>query len=452
MAWRELTRHLREREYSPTDDAMASPLTAPISILLPAYNEEAGVVESVKSLLSLRYPEHEVVVVNDGSKDSTLERLKENFELVPIRIALRDSIAHKEVRGTYVSRRDPRLIVIDKENGGKADALNCGICAASYPYVCSIDGDTLVEEDALLRVAKPALDDPERVVATGGIVRIVNGCVVDHGKVVDVRLPKSRIATFQVIEYFRAFLVGRVAWSRIRALLIISGAFGLFRRSVVEAAGGYAVDMIGEDAELVVRIHRYMRNRKQDYRIEFVPDPVSWTEAPEDLGSLGRQRRRWQRGLASTLWRHRSMIGNPRYRAFGLLALPYFVIFEAAGPVISLLGVFLIPLGAIFGFLSVGYLVAFALVAFALGGLLSIAALTLEEFSFRRHARHREAARLFLYGLIDNLGYRQLNDWFRFRGMIDHARGKKGWGEMARKGFATEAEVAVESEVPVGRG
>ena len=436
LAWRSIMVHLRGRRFSGEGEALASPLTPPVSVLLPAYNEEAGIVESIHSLLALRYPQHEVIVVNDGSSDATVERLTEAFDLVPVDKALRDAVESKPVRGTYVSRREPQLWLIDKENGGKSDALNAGLSAARYPYVCAVDADAILEEDALLRVAKPIIDDPELVVAAGGIVRIANGCTVDRGQVLDVRLPTSRLATFQVVEYFRAFLVGRVGWSRMKSLLIISGAFGLFRRDKVEAVGGWRTDTVGEDAELVVRLHRHGLERGDDYHIEFVPDPVCWTEAPESLRMLSRQRRRWQRGLAETLWRHRAMFGRPRYGPVGVVALPYFLLFELVGPLFELASFVLMPAAYALGMLDTGIFVAFAVVAVLLGVLLSVAALALEEFSFRRHGRRRDVFRMLAYAVLENFGYRQLVDWWRLRGMWDVVRRREGWGEMKRKGFA----------------
>lgn len=435
LAWNDVTRHLRRRRFDATDEAFASPLTPGISVLLSAYNEEVGIVESVRSLLSLRYPKLELVVVNDGSTDATLERLDEAFELAPVRKALRDGIVTKHVLGTYVSRRHPELVVIDKRDGGKADAINAGVNAARHPYVCAVDADALLEEDALLQVARPILDDPELVAATGGIVRIANGCTIDHGRVSQVGLPASRLATLQVVEYFRAFLIGRVGWSRLNALLIISGAFGLFHRGLVDEVGGWSTTTVGEDVELVVRLHRRLREQGRKYRIEFVPDPVCWTEAPEDLGALGRQRRRWHRGLAQTLWRHKRLVGNPRYGAFGLFALPYFVVFELLGPLIELVG----PPATIAwwatGRLSTFLLVEFLIVAFLLGILLSVAALALEEFSFRRHPRGREVARLVAYAVVENIGYRQLNDLWRLYAFVELARGKHEWGPQPRRGI-----------------
>ena len=447
IAWRSITRHRRERGYAATEEAFASPLTPPVSVLLPAYNEEAGIVESVRSLLALRYPEHEVVVVNDGSADGTLARLVEAFELVPIRKALREVVTTAPVRGTFASRRHPNLWVVDKENGGKADALNAGMNVARYPYVCAVDADTMLEDHALLRVAKPILDDPNLVVATGGIVRIANGCRVEHGQVVEVGLPKSRLATLQVVEYFRAFLVGRVGWSRLGSLLIISGAFGLFRRSVVEAVGGWWTGTAGEDVELVVRIHRHLRERGEDYRVEFVPDPVCWTEAPEELAPLARQRRRWQRGLAETLWRHRAVVGNPRYGMLGVAATPYFLIFELLGPLVELLGYPAVVAAASVDAVSPAFLIAFFAVSVLLGILLSIAALALEEFSFRRHARNRDAARLLLFAVLDNAGYRQLTDLFRVLAFADLVRRRRHWGAMPRRGLDRRAL----ERIPTGR-
>jgi cellulose synthase/poly-beta-1,6-N-acetylglucosamine synthase-like glycosyltransferase len=435
ISWRDLASHMRRRPFEAVDDALTSPFAPPISILVPAYNEEAGIVESVHSLLTLRYPQHEVVVVSDGSTDGTIRQLTAAYDLVPVRLALRDSVEHRPITASWVSRKDPRLVVIEKLNGGKSDSLNCGVVAARYPYVCAIDADTMLEPDALLKVAKPVLEDPKRVVATGGIVRIANGCKIERGAVTEVGLPKSRLATLQVLEYFRAFLVGRVAWSRMRSLPLISGAFGLFKRSAVEEVGGWWTDTVGEDAELVFRLHRHMRERDQDYRIEFVPDPVCWTEAPEDIRTLSRQRRRWQRGLGQTLGRHRSLTANPRYGMLGMVAIPYFWFFELIGPIFIATGYVTIPFAAALGILDLNFLIAFLLASVAFGVLLSIAALVLEEVSFRRHDPHRDAARLFLYAVIDNFGYRQLQELFRLLGTIDLLRGTSGWGEMKRKGI-----------------
>ena len=434
LAWRELVRYRHSRESSPVDEVFRSPLTSPVSILLPAFNEEAGVVDSVESLLHLRYPEFEVIVIDDGSTDRTMAALREAFDLVPVRKALQTEIETAPIRQTLFSQKHHNLWVISKDNGGKADALNSGLNASRYPYICAVDGDAVLEQDALLRVMMPIVDNPT-VVATGGIIRIANGCQIDRGRVTEVGLPKSRLATLQVVEYLRAFLVGRVGWSALGGLLIISGAFGVFKRSVVMEAGGYSVRTVGEDMELVVRLHRHLREKGKPYQIAFVPDPVCWTEVPEDLATLGRQRRRWQRGLAETLWRHRSAIGQPGMGSLGWLAMPYFVLFELMGPLVESAGYLVIPIAAALGVLSAEYLLAFLVLSIVWGTLLSISALALEEISFRRHPRSRHVARLALYALVDNLGYRQLSNLWRLRGLVDFLRGKQGWGAMHRKGL-----------------
>jgi cellulose synthase/poly-beta-1,6-N-acetylglucosamine synthase-like glycosyltransferase len=440
LAWRQMGSDVRARRYLALDEVFRSPMTPGVSVLVPAFNEEAVIVESVRSLLALRYPVHEVVVVNDGSTDRTLGALRDSFDLAPVRKVLREAIPTAQVLGTWVSRSHPNLLVVDKENGGRADALNVGINAARHPYVCVIDADSLLEEDALLKVAKPILDDPQLLAATGGTIRIANGCTIDHGRVVDVRLPKSRLATVQVLEYFRAFLVARVAWSRMNALGIISGAFGLFHRSILETVGGYWTKTVGEDFELTLRLHRYLRERGEPYRIAFISDPVCWTEAPTQFGTLGRQRRRWQRGLWEGLRRHAGLIARPRYGVLGLVAMPYFVFFEFLSPLFALLGLVVTVLWWALGGLSTAYFLAFLAVSIGLGLLLTTAALALEEFSYQRYRKRREVARLLAYAVLENVGFRQLHDVWRAIGYVDIARRKQGWGAQQRRGFAAPAD------------
>jgi cellulose synthase/poly-beta-1,6-N-acetylglucosamine synthase-like glycosyltransferase len=427
LSWRGISRQRYRHSYTALEQAFASPLTPAVSVILPAYNEESLVGEAVHSLLGLNYPRLEVIVVNDGSTDRTLSFLQEEFDLAQIHHPLRTTLDHRRVRSTYISRRQPNLLVVDKENGGKADAQNCAINAASHPYICVVDADDNLEDDALLRVAQPFLDDPEHAVATGGIVRISNGCRIEDGIVRDVGLPKSRLATFQIVEYFRAFLVGRVAWSRLGSLLIISGAFGMFSRRVVEEVGGYWPQTVGEDAELVMRMQRYLRKQRKPYTIEFVPDPVCWTKAPDTFRGLARQRGRWARGLFESLWRHKRVLFNPTYGLFGLFAMPYFVAFELFGPVVEILSVILLPLTIALGLLSYTFLLAFLIAALMLGTFLAAAALLLQEFSFRRHVHHKEAVRLVLYSFLETFSYRLLVDLWRLLALVSVASGNRIW-------------------------
>jgi cellulose synthase/poly-beta-1,6-N-acetylglucosamine synthase-like glycosyltransferase len=413
--------------------ADASP---PISLLAPAYNEALTIVESVRSLLSLQYPNFEIVVINDGSADNTLEVLTEAFGLAPVQRSHHLAISHKPIRGLYGTPSQPRLIVVDKENGGKADALNAGINIARAPIVCAMDADSLLEPDALLRAVRPFVEDPERMIAVGGTIRIANGCRIDHGRVVEVGAPRNLLALFQTVEYLRAFLMARLAFSRINALTIISGAFGLFRRAHVVEVGGYTHGTVGEDMELVVKLHRLMRDRKQPYRIAFIPEPVCWTEAPEDFRVLGRQRARWHRGALETFERHRDMLLNPRYGRVGGVGFGYILLVDVLGPFIELLGYLLIPAFWLAGLLSTEYLLAFLAVSSTFGVVISVGALALEESELRRFPRARDLALLTLIAVLENFGYRQLNNFWRLRGVWQYLRKSQSWGTMTRKGFA----------------
>ncbi len=411
-----------------------SPLTLPISIIAPAYNEERTIIESVRSLLSLEYPEFEVIVVNDGSRDATLLTLIEHFELTPIPVTIEYAIPCRPIRHVYRSSKYPRLVVLDKENGGKADALNAGIIMASHSLFCAIDADSLLEGNALLRITRLFLEQPDTV-AVGGVIRIANGCRVERGQVTEVGLPGNPLAIFQSVEYLRAFLFGRVGWSALGALLIISGAFGVFRRQVVLDVGGYRHDTVGEDFELVVRMHRRLRDRKIRYRIVFLPDPVCWTEAPETLRTLGRQRNRWQRGLIDTLKIHRRMCLNPRYGRIGLLAMPYFVLIELLGPLIELSGYLFVIVGFCLNLINLPFLLLFLTLAILIGTVLSVASVVLDEIAYRWFPRLSQVLTLIVFGLAEHFGYRQLTVWWRVRAFLDYWRGNKSWGAMERKGF-----------------
>ena len=420
--------------------AQAAP---PITVLAPAYNEALTCVESVRSLLTLDYPRHEIIVVNDGSGDETMEVLESAFSLAKrARIATAE-LATARVRGVYQSRLYPNLWVVDKDNGGKADALNAGLNYCNTPLVCAVDADTLLERDALTRIVRPFLEDAGTV-AVGGKIRVVNDCSVDTGIVTDARLPRSFLAAVQSVEYLRAFRVGRVGWAAFNASLVISGAFGLFSRGAVVDAGGYASkrttgETVGEDMELVVRMKRLFTDQGRPCRIEFVPDSVAWTEVPESLRVLGRQRDRWQRGLIESLLRHRTMLFNPRYGASGMFAFPVFLFLEGLGPVIELVGYFGFAVAVASGQASTAYIIGFFILAFALGVTLSTVAVLIEEVAFARYTRTSDVLKMFALGIIENFGFRQLNSFWRVRGLYNSVVGRKAWGKMERKGFQGSA-------------
>ena len=413
---------------------LGSTLSPTISILAPAYNEEATIEGSLRALLALQYPRLEIIVISDGSKDQTVQVLVERFDLVPVKRIYQQRIKTKAVRDLYRSLTYPGLVVVDKENGGKADALNVGLSFARNEFVCAMDADTLIEGDGLQRMVRPFLHSPD-VVATGGTIRVVNGSEVQFGRVVNTRVPDHTLAGLQVVEYLRAFLFGRLGWNRLGGNLIISGAFGLFRREPVIAAGGYLHDTVGEDMELVLRLKRLSYEQGGPGRIAFVPDPVAWTEVPESLRVLGRQRDRWHRGLADVLWRHRRMFMNPRYGVTGLFVFPCYVIVDLLSPVVEAVGLIAVALGLVFGAIDGTFAALFFLTAYGLGTALTAFTLIIEDLSFHRYTTFRDRCLLFWFALLENLGYRQLTVYWRLRGLWKFARGRKEWGVMERKGF-----------------
>ena len=409
-----------------------------ISILVPAYNEETTITASIRSMFQLTYSEFEIIVINDGSKDKTLEVLIREFALLPFPDAPRAGLETKPVRGVYRSMQYPNLRVIDKQNGGKADALNVGVNAARYPLFCGVDADSILARDSLSLVAKPFMKHPDTVI-TGGTVRVANGCEVADGSLTKVGLPTNVWALFQVVEYLRAFLFGRLGWSRLNAMLIVSGAFGLFKTEVVIAAGGYRSNTIGEDMELVVRIHRLLRKAGTPYRIEFVPKPVCWTEVPEDFKTLKNQRIRWQRGLSESLSSNWGLMLNRRGGPPGWIAFPFMVLFEWLGPLVELAGYFFMLFGYAFGLISWEAFAVFLFMAIGLGILLSVSALLLEEMSFHMYPKFRHLAVLLLVVVAENFGYRQINTWWRLVGLYRWAaQQESAWGEMKRKGVGSK--------------
>jgi cellulose synthase/poly-beta-1,6-N-acetylglucosamine synthase-like glycosyltransferase len=413
---------------------LSSTLSPTISILAPAYNEEPTIETSLRALLALQYPNLEIIVISDGSKDLTVQVLAEKFDLVPVKTIYEQRIKTKPVRSLYRSSTYPSLVVVDKENGGKADALNVGLSFARGELVCAMDADTLIEADGLQRMVRPFLYGTD-VVATGGTIRVVNGSEVKFGRVVKTAVPTHMLAGLQVVEYLRAFLFGRLGWNRLGGNIIISGAFGLFQRESVVDAGGYLHDTVGEDMELVLRLKRLSYERGGPGKIAFVPDPVAWTEVPESTGSLGRQRDRWHRGLADVLWRHRRMLLNPRYGITGLFVFPYYAFVELLAPVIEAVGIIGLALGLLFGVVDWNFAGLFYLTAYGLGTALTAFTLILEDLSFHRYDSFRDRSLLFWWALIENVGYRQLTVYWRLRGLWKFIRGRKDWGVMERKGF-----------------
>lgn len=409
-----------------------------ISILVPAYNESHNIVESVESLLKLEYPEYQIIVVNDGSSDDTLQKLIDHFDLTETQIYYKKEVNHQNIRSIYRSEETDSLTVVDKENGGKADALNAGINIAETDLVCSIDADSILEQDVLKKLIQTFIEH-KNTIAAGGVVRVINGCTIENREIKQIHTPKNFWARLQSVEYIRAFLFGRVGWDFFNSLLIVSGAFGIFDRKAVIKVGGYLTDTVGEDIELIVRLHSYHLRNNEDYQIRFLPEPICWTEVPTDYTSLKNQRNRWHRGLADSIWRHKYMLFNPYYKHIGLFVMPFFLIFELLGPLIQLASyIYLAVMVVMPTYFNLTFVLLFLALSIIYGMIISLVAVLAEEIAFKTYDDFKDVLILSFYSFVENLGYRQIHVWWQLRGLIDFFKGKKRWGKMVRKGFENE--------------
>ena len=432
-----IKKHWVAKELEEFDKIFQSEFYKPVSIIIPAYNEEATIVDNIKSILALRYPEFELVIVNDGSKDNTMVKLKENFNLKKSSRSYEEKLNTEKINNVYDSADYPNLVVIDKENGGKADALNAGINVAQFPLICNIDADSLIDDRALLKIVEPFARD-WRVIAAGGSIRIANDCKIKGGQVKEVKLAKKSLVKMQVVEYLRAFLFGRVGWAAIDSLLIISGAFGVFRKKHVIDAGGYSTNTVGEDMELVLKLNRKLKKRDRDYKVMFFADPVCWTQAPEDLETLGNQRSRWQRGLGQSLLLNKELFFNKNYGLLGLLAYPFYFFVEFLGPIIEAIGYISMFFTIVFfGGIS-EVVILFFITAILMGVLLSTLSLFFEVMTFHKYKKLGEILNLFLFSVLESFGYKQLHTWWRLRGIFELLRKNESWGKQNRKTFNSE--------------
>jgi cellulose synthase/poly-beta-1,6-N-acetylglucosamine synthase-like glycosyltransferase len=426
--------HNRRLGYLSLDELRDSPVTPPATIIMPAWNEQDVIVESVRSILRTDYPSLEVIVVDDGSTDDSLKRLINAFRLIKMDLIYRPRLATKPIRGLYLNPRMPNLLVVSKENGGKPDALNVGINICRTPYFCTLDADCILERDALLRLMRPIVKSAQNTVASGGIVRILNGCEVKDGKVVKVDLPKGAVERFQVVEYLRSFLFGRTGWNLLGGTLIVSGAFAVFHRETVIETGGFLHDTVTEDMDLIVQIHRWAVHHRRKIKMSFTSDPVCWTECPARIPMLGRQRRRWQMGLCQTLWKSSEMLFNSKYGVVGLLSFPFHLYVEALGSVVEFLGYFMVPLALMFGMVPVPLFVLFVILSLVYGSFLSVGAVLLEELTYRRYPSFRDLMILLVYAVLENIGYRQIVLYYRVQGVFKFVLGFRQWEKVTHVG------------------
>ncbi|MBN2322432.1 MAG: glycosyltransferase family 2 protein [Spirochaetes bacterium] len=410
-------------------------LLPPVSIILPAFNEEKTIVESVRSILFVRYPQYELLVVNDGSKDETLKTLIEAFNLIKTDYVFRRSVDTARVRGIYVSRVFKNIVVIDKENGGKADALNAGINVSRYPYFCAVDADTILGEDALAKLILPFVNDPDRTTAVGGIVRPANGAEISMGRLLAERLTKNLLVIIQSLEYARAFFLGRLGLASINSLLIISGAFGLFKKEDVLRVDGYKKKSIGEDMMLVVKLHKLKRKEKRSYRVAFVTDTVCWTEIPSTFRVLARQRVRWQMGLMESIFENGDMIMNPRYGVIGLFAMPFYILTEIVPPFFEIIGYAVLSVGIGTGVFSLYTLLRFFAITWGYSLLHTIYALVMESYGIGKKVRLFHFIIKLFASILESLFYRQINIWCKLKGFFQFFTHKREWGAMERTGF-----------------
>ncbi len=442
-----MMKYIRKNSYIDYKILLSSPLAPTISVIAPAYNEGKTIVNNIKSLMSLHYNDFEIMIINDGSTDDTMDKIIKAFNLEAIEYIYDQKIKTKRIKAVYKStnKAHSKLIVIDKENGGKADALNVGINFSQKEYVTIVDVDSVLIEDALLRMAKPFLEESnEKIIATGGVIRVANSCKIEDGKITEVRYPKNFLARIQILEYTRAFLMGRMAWSRLNGLLLVSGAFGMFDREIVIKVGGYNTNLVGEDMELIVRMRKYMADQKQKYKVVYIPDPLCWTEVPSTLKVLGRQRDRWTRGTMESLFLHPKIFFNPKYKSLGLLGYPYWFFFEWLAPIIEIMGIIYFIIIAIMGLPNWSFFFLLLAGVYLFAVTLSHWAVLFEELSYHSYKKTKDVLKMLFTSYLEPIIYHPISLFFILRGNYKYIRKEKSWGKMDRTGFLTENELKEE--------
>ena len=436
----ETINYFKKNSYVNYKDILSSELAPSISIIAPAYNESLNIVENIRSLLSTHYVNYEVIIVNDGSTDDSLDKLIKTYQLEKVDYLINDSIETKPLREGVFKSKNPafkNLIIVDKENGGKADALNTGLNISRNDYVACIDVDCLLVEDCLQKMIKPFLEYTDsRVIASGGVIRIANSCKIENGKLMDVNFPDNLLVRMQVLEYLRSFLLGRMAWSKLNGLLVISGAFGVFDKEIIMKVGGYDTNTVGEDMEVVVRMRKYMEEKKAKYKVAYIPDPLCWTEAPDNYKVLISQRNRWARGTIETLKMHRKIGLNYKYKVLGLLSFPYWFLFERMAPIVELMGILFFIFLVIVRDLHEMYVLGFFLAAYLGTVVYSLLAVFTEEYTYHQYQKKGVGIKLVLTVLLEPFLLHPITLYAAIKGNYDYYfNKKKKWGVMTRKGL-----------------
>ncbi len=433
-----LRTYMRKNSYVDYNELMMSPFLPSVSILAPAFNENKSIVENIRALLSLYYLDFEVIVINDGSTDDTLQKVIKAYDLVRVNYALDYQIPCERIKGVYKSKNGSfkRLTVINKVNGGKADSLNAGINVSDKQLIVSIDADSIMEPDSLLKLVKPFLEETDKkVIAAGGVIRIANNCDIEGGQIKRINLPKQFLPRIQVLEYTRAFLMARMAWSRLDGLLLISGALGMFDKEIVIKSGGYNTKTVGEDMELVVRMRRFMVENKMPYLVTYIPDPLCWTEVPKKIKILHRQRNRWTRGTMETLFQHINIFFRPRYGKFGMLGYPFWFFFEWLAPLLEFFGLLYFFILAFLGLVNWSFFLLLLAFVYTFAVSLSTWAVLFEEQTYHKYNSRWDVLALIGTGFLEPFFYHPLTVVWAVKANFDYLTGKKAWGKMEREGF-----------------
>ncbi len=431
---------LRKESYTDYSVIVASPLAPGISVIAPAFNEGLTIISNVRSLLTFDYPNYEVIIINDGSTDDTLEKLMKEFSMVKVDFAYDVKISSKPVRGVYKSTDEAyaKLVVVDKENGkSKADATNAGINIAAYPYFLCTDVDCILHNQTLQMLIRPMMEEEhKRVIATGATLRMANSCEVDEGVLIKIRAPRPLLARFQELEYIRSFVLGKMGWSYINAVPNVSGGLGMFDKEIAVKAGGYDSVSFGEDMELRLRMSRYVYDNKIDAAVRYIPTTLCWTEGPSSMKVFMRQRTRWGRGLLQLLLTHRAMFLNPAYGRVGMIVVPYNVFFELLAPVIEFLGIIYYILLIYFGLVNWPYAIILLIFVYTYSVMISTLAVLWDQLTFQYYRNWKDVAMIALMAFVEMLIYHPLIVVFALRGYYFHLSNRKhSWGNMQRKGF-----------------
>ncbi len=440
-----LISYKRRNSFGNYDAVLVAPFSPSITIVAPAFNESKTIIDNVRGLLTLSYSKYEIIIVNDGSTDGTLEKVVDYFEMVKVPYAYDEKIPCQPIQAIYMSelRADCNLYIIDKINGGKADSLNAGLNLAHSKYVVNIDVDCIIERDALLKLVKPFLEEKdEKVIAVGGVVKIANSCLFDDGNIRQIRAPKSLIARFQTLEYSRGLFMGRMAWAQLDGLLIISGALGMFDKEILINSGGYNIDTVGEDMEIVVRMRKYMTDNKEKYTVKFIPDPLCWTEVPETLSNLGRQRNRWTRGSIETLISHANIFMRPKYKKFGMLGYTYWLLFEWFAPIFEFVAFVIFIIQAVFFTVNWPFYIISFFFIYTFAVALTSWALLFEEVMYHSYERKSDIAKLIFAAFLEPILFHPLTVWWSLKGNFSYLKGEKNWGSNERKGFRHRVHTA----------